>query len=141
MDDAKVGWKFENKNSIGAVYMIPEAVKEYERNIAGDNHLKKAYHKLIDLWLIADSYPLQHKDVFKKIKATEEELYELKKPKTQARLLGYYKDTDFFVLKCIKKKETQLKQKDIETLNKRKKLFEKNKIKWENKNEQVFGRF
>ena len=70
--------------------MIPEAIKEFEKNITGDNNLEKYYFKLINSWLHSDSHPPRN---CKKVKGAE--LYELKKSGTQARFLGYYKGLIF----------------------------------------------
>ena len=82
---------------------------------------------MIASWTRSDSHPPT--SVCKKINGVQEELHELKKSGTQARLLGYYKNSDFFVLKCIQKKEIKLKSEDIKTLKNRKKSFNKQKIK------------
>ena len=80
--DNKIGWIF--KNSRGAVYITPEAVKEFNRIIRGDNKIKKSYFNLIASWTQSDSHP--PKSICKKIKGVKEELHELKKSGTQARL-------------------------------------------------------
>ena len=116
--------------------MIPEAVKEFERNTKGDNNLEKSYFRLIRDWLQSDSYP--PKSICKKIKGVREELYELKKSGTQARLLGYYTASDFFILKCIQKKDNKLKPEDIKTLQNRKQSFKKKTLNGGRYNEQSF---
>lgn len=123
----KAGWIFRNRSS--AVYMIPEAIKEFERNITGDNNLKKHYFGLINSWLQSDSHPPRN------CKKVRTELYELKKRGTQARFLGYYEESDFFVLKCIQKKDDKLKPEDIQTSKDRKQSFSKENINWEKQNE------
>ena len=129
--DTKAGWIFRNRSS--AVSMIPDAVKEFEKNIKGNNNLEKYYFSLINSWLQSDSHP--PRKICKKIKGVSEELYELKKSGTQARFLGYYEGSDFFVLKCIQKKDDDLKPKDIQTLKSRKQSFSKENINWEEQNE------
>lgn len=125
--DNKTGWIFRNSRS--AVYIIPEAVKEFNKIIRGDNKLEKSYFNLITFWTKSDSHPPT--SICKKIKGVKEELHELKKSGTQARLLGYYINSDFFVLKCIQKKATKLKIEDIQTLENRKQNFNAQDIKWE----------
>ena len=131
--NTKDGWIFRNGDK-SAVYMIPESVKEYEKNITGDGELEKFYSKLIDFWLQSYSHPPS--SICKKIKGEKKEgLYELKKSGTQVRLLGYYEGSNFFVLKCIQKKENKLKPEDIQTVKKRKHNFRKEDIHWEVQNE------
>lgn len=126
MSDINIGWKFtQNRNS---VYVAPEAIKEFEQNIKGDRKIKKHYFSLINLWIESDSHPPQ--SICKKIK---EDIYRLKKGGTQARFLGYYKNSDFFVLKCIKKKQDRLDERDINTTIKRKGMFNEKNIKWKEK--------
>ena len=129
--DTKTGWIFRKESS--AVYIIPEAIKEFEKNITGHKNLEKHYFKLINSWLNSDSHP--PRDCQKIKGAMREELYELKKFGTQARLLGYYEGSDFFVLKCIQKKDDKLKPEDIQTSKNRKQSFSKENINWEVQNE------
>lgn len=130
--DTKEGLKFGDRNS--AVYMTPEAIKEFENNIKGNNNLENDYFNLINSWLQSDSHPPRM--ICKKIKGGKtEELYELKKQGTQARFLGYYEGSDFFILKCIQKKYDKLKPKDIQALTSRKQNFSKENINWKAQNE------
>ena len=125
--NTKTGWIF--RNSTSAVYIIPEAIKEFNKNIKGDGNLEKHYYSLINSWLQSNLHP--PRNICKKIKAVKEELYELKKSGTQVRLLGYYDESDFFVLKCIQKKENRIKGEDIQTLKNRRQKFNKEEINWE----------
>lgn len=129
--NTKTGWIFRNSNS--AVYIIPEAIKEFNKNIKGDGNLERHYYSLINSWLRSDVHP--PRNICKKIKAGKWELYELKKSGTQVRLLGYYDKSDFFVLKCIQKKENRLKIEDIQTLKNRRQNFNTEEINWEVLNE------
>ena len=108
------------------ILLYPEAIKEFKKNIKGHGNLKTHYFGLINSWLQSDSHP---PNSCKKVKGAE--LYELKKTGTQARLLGYYEGSDFFVLKCIQKKDDKLKSEDIQTSKNRKRSFDKESITWE----------
>ena len=113
----------------GTIYMIPSAFKEFIKHIKGDASLEKDFMSLFATWTHAKETLSSYKTgkVYKKIG----DLYRVKKSGTQARLLGYREEGNFFVVKCLKKKKDKIDKKDIDTANQRKKDFNIEAVKWE----------
>ena len=103
------------------VLMHHAAYKEYENIIKNDPKLEKKADALFSLWKNSDSDIPKNTNKFNKLKSSE--FWKMKNG--TLRLIGFYNQEKFFVLKCITRKSKSYPNKEIKTCNDRKKHKER----------------